>query len=117
MQGVADDAMRGQQSASVATRLSHSEPALLTCIALDDRKRSPRYEKFFIFSDSPAIVARYEKALAPGSRFTLWRSDPIARKYYEDRALYVPDYVRMNRPGFSRHPVASQSRYDGGVYG
>jgi putative transposase len=23
----------------------------------------------------------------------------------------------LNRPGFSRHPVASQSRHDGGVYG
>lgn len=67
---------------------------LKICIALDDRKGPPRYDKFFIFSDSPAIVARYEKALAPRSRFTLWRSDPIARKYYEDKALYVPDYVR-----------------------
>lgn len=66
---------------------------LKICIALDDRKGPPRYNKFFIFSDSPAILARYEKALAPGSRYMLWRSDPIARKYYKETALTVPDYV------------------------
>lgn len=64
------------------------------CIAVNPGKGSPKYEKVFIFSDSPAIIARYEKALTPGSKFTLWRYDPSARKYHEHQTGQVPEYVR-----------------------
>lgn len=66
---------------------------LKVCRALDARQGAPKYDRFIIASDSPAIIERYKAALSTGTNFTLWRYDAHAKKYLENGSRHVPDWV------------------------
>ncbi len=50
------------------------------------------YSRFTVASDSPAIINRYKKAMAPGARLDIWVKNP-RNHWVVDKAISVPDWL------------------------
>jgi hypothetical protein len=66
-------------------------------LSLLNKQDKPRmFDSLGIFSDSPAILRRYQAAFAPGATFRTWGKDE-QRRWVVDEELCVPDW--MGEPG------------------
>lgn len=54
--------------------------------------KSGDYQRFFIVSDSPAIIKRYAEAMRPGAKTRIWKKN--ARHHWEvSKEITIPEWV------------------------
>lgn len=60
--------------------------------ALDSTTHESNFSRFTIASDSPAIIDRYKKAMAPGARLNTWVKNQ-RNHWVVDKTIMVPDWL------------------------
>lgn len=61
--------------------------------ALEDASdRSAKYSRFFVFSDSPAIIVRYHKAISPSANLNIWKKNH-RHHWVIDQVIPIPEWL------------------------